>query len=321
MATRSDSQDWRHFRGRLQKIKSIKNPIKHTLKIKIKNKKKSETNDSFDNLFYGHFAYLKTLDFYFKRYGWKKIAPIVLKALPLRQQSLQRLCRSDSNRSKGFAAPTAIVPKALLLNGSHSNGIAPTTITPTELHQRQSLQRICSSGNHFNTNHSSGGCSNGGCSKGIRFKRSFCFSGICQLSVPLRSLIFSSSSLMTIGHKTVHYCHFRVPSVDSDTGWKKKKERKVLEFIGTGMTPSTWRSQGWGQNCAHLGGVRSSLWLCGGNGVASVVCAAAEALVLEAVVASSSICRLQFEVRAPHTRLTNGDLVQHGEAFGEASVL
>ena len=47
----------------LQKIKLIKNPIKH------KNKKiiiKSETSDSFVNHFDGHFAYLKTLDFYFK---------------------------------------------------------------------------------------------------------------------------------------------------------------------------------------------------------------------------------------------------------------
>ena len=50
--------------------------------------------------------------------------------------------------------------------------------------------------------------------------------------------------------------------------------------------------------------------------------AAAEALVLEAVVASSSTCRLEFEVRAPHTRgSTSGDLVQHGEAYGPASVL
>ena len=51
------------------------------------------------------------------------------------------------------------------------------------------------------------------------------------------------------------------------------------------------------------------------------MCAAAEALVLEAAVASSSTCRLEFEARAPHTRLTRGDLVQHGEAYGPASVL
>ena len=37
----------------------------------------------------------------------------------------------------------------------------------------------------------------------------------------------------------------------------------------------------------------------GAEGVASVVCAAAEALVLEAVVATSTTCRLEFEVRAP----------------------
>ena len=43
----------------LQKIKLIKNPIKFFLFIK------SETSDSFVNHFDGHFAYLKTLDFYF----------------------------------------------------------------------------------------------------------------------------------------------------------------------------------------------------------------------------------------------------------------
>ena len=45
----------------LQKIKSIKNPIKHF--IIIFNFIKSETSDSFVNHFDGHFAYLKTLDF------------------------------------------------------------------------------------------------------------------------------------------------------------------------------------------------------------------------------------------------------------------
>ena len=47
-----------------QKIKSLKNPIKQQT-----NKNyfiKSETSDSFVNHFDGHFAYLKTLDFYFK---------------------------------------------------------------------------------------------------------------------------------------------------------------------------------------------------------------------------------------------------------------
>ena len=58
-----------------------------------------------------------------------------------------------------------------------------------------------------------------------------------------------------------------------------------------------------------------------GEGVASVVHVVAEALVLEAAMASSSTCRLEFEVRAAHTRLTSGDLVQHGEAHGPASVL
>ena len=51
----------------LQKIKSIKNPIKllfiYFYFIKF------ETSDSFVNHFDGHFAYLKTLDFYFKDCG------------------------------------------------------------------------------------------------------------------------------------------------------------------------------------------------------------------------------------------------------------
>ena len=46
----------------LQKIKSIKNPIKSS---SFFNFIKSETSDSFVNHFNGHFAYLKTLDFYF----------------------------------------------------------------------------------------------------------------------------------------------------------------------------------------------------------------------------------------------------------------
>ena len=48
----------------LQKIKIIKNPIKHLFFIFYFIK--SETSDSFVNHFDGHFAYLKTLDFYFK---------------------------------------------------------------------------------------------------------------------------------------------------------------------------------------------------------------------------------------------------------------
>ena len=54
---------------------------------------------------------------------------------------------------------------------------------------------------------------------------------------------------------------------------------------------------------------------------ASVVSGAAEAFVLEPVAASSSTCRLEFLVRAPHTCLSSGDLVQDGEAYGSASVL
>ena len=44
-----------------QKIKLIKNPIKKFFYFI-----KSETSDSFVSHFDGHFAYLKTLDFYFK---------------------------------------------------------------------------------------------------------------------------------------------------------------------------------------------------------------------------------------------------------------
>ena len=48
----------------LQKIKSIKNPVNFLLFFF--NLIKSETSDSFVNHSNGHFAYLKTLDFYFK---------------------------------------------------------------------------------------------------------------------------------------------------------------------------------------------------------------------------------------------------------------
>ena len=46
----------------LQKIKSIKNPIKKKIIFYFI---KPETSDSFVSHFNGHFAYLKTLDFYF----------------------------------------------------------------------------------------------------------------------------------------------------------------------------------------------------------------------------------------------------------------
>ena len=48
--------------ARLQKIKSIKNPIIFYFIFYFII---SETSDSFVNHFDGHFAYLKTLDFYF----------------------------------------------------------------------------------------------------------------------------------------------------------------------------------------------------------------------------------------------------------------
>ena len=47
--------------GKPTEIKSIKIPVKHFYLIK------SETSDSIVNHFDGHFAYLKTLDFYFKQ--------------------------------------------------------------------------------------------------------------------------------------------------------------------------------------------------------------------------------------------------------------
>ena len=50
----------------LQKIKSIKNLLKHFIFIfSFVYFIKSETSVSFVNHFDGHFAYLKTLDFYF----------------------------------------------------------------------------------------------------------------------------------------------------------------------------------------------------------------------------------------------------------------
>ena len=66
--TSGKSRDWRRTEtvvsASLQKIKSIKNPIKHFYFIFYFFK--SETSDSFVSHFDGHFAYLKTLDFYFK---------------------------------------------------------------------------------------------------------------------------------------------------------------------------------------------------------------------------------------------------------------
>ena len=50
----------------LQKIKSIKNQQKHFFSFFL-SFIKSQTSDSFVNHFDGHFAYLKTLDFSFKR--------------------------------------------------------------------------------------------------------------------------------------------------------------------------------------------------------------------------------------------------------------
>ena len=58
----------------LQKIKLIKNPIKHFFYFI-----KSETSDSFVSHFDGHFAYLKTLDFYFN----VSLAKLFLLHLPL----------------------------------------------------------------------------------------------------------------------------------------------------------------------------------------------------------------------------------------------
>ena len=62
----TDSPDWCHFRGSLQKIKSIKNPIKFCISLNLK-------LVTFVNHFDGHFAYLKTLDFCFKSLGWNTL--------------------------------------------------------------------------------------------------------------------------------------------------------------------------------------------------------------------------------------------------------
>ena len=61
----------------LQKIKLIKNPIK--LYFILFYFIRSETSDSFVNHFNGHFAYLKTLDFYFKIYSETKLTKICCK--------------------------------------------------------------------------------------------------------------------------------------------------------------------------------------------------------------------------------------------------
>ena len=75
-----------------QKIKSIKNPIKHLFIFNFYFIK-SETSDSFVNHFDGHFAYLKTLDFYFKPFPF-----------------------SPHQHVKGFP-PERTVPKVDLLQG------------------------------------------------------------------------------------------------------------------------------------------------------------------------------------------------------------
>ena len=76
-----DSPDWRHFReshvtdgepetavsASLQKIKSIKNQHKPLL-FSFFYFIKSQISDSFVNHLDGHFAYLKTLDFFFKSF-------------------------------------------------------------------------------------------------------------------------------------------------------------------------------------------------------------------------------------------------------------
>ena len=67
----------------IQKIKSIKNPIKPFFFIFFFIK--SETSDTFVNHFDGHFAYLKTLDFYFKdwsRSAYSSLCMYVLHLLP-----------------------------------------------------------------------------------------------------------------------------------------------------------------------------------------------------------------------------------------------
>ena len=67
-----------------QKIKSIKNPIKHSFNFFYFIK--SETSDSFVNHFDGHFAYLKTLDFYFK------VLNVILKSKFRVKDNTKELC-------------------------------------------------------------------------------------------------------------------------------------------------------------------------------------------------------------------------------------
>ena len=68
----------------LQKIKWIKNPIKH---FSFFHFIKSETSDSFVNHFDGHFAYLKILDFYFNTPdGFCGLSNTEVKSLKVRAQ-------------------------------------------------------------------------------------------------------------------------------------------------------------------------------------------------------------------------------------------
>ena len=77
--TSGKSRDWWRTEtvvsASLQKIKSIKNQFKHFFHFFYFIK--SETSDSFVSHFDGHFAYLKTLDFYFKQLSTSPLTPFV----------------------------------------------------------------------------------------------------------------------------------------------------------------------------------------------------------------------------------------------------
>ena len=85
----------------LQKIKSIKTQLNFYFFIFIK----SKTSDSFVNHFDGHFAYLKTLDFYFNKPSkWYPIHPHT-KTVPLLVNILVKSWLTPSKRRKKETSP------------------------------------------------------------------------------------------------------------------------------------------------------------------------------------------------------------------------
>ena len=116
------------LRGSLQKIKLIRNPIKQNSFYFIK----SETSDSFVNHFYGHFAYLKTLDFYFKRNTTcTKIPPPPPRRKPQNDNDSNKPKQTESTKNK----------QQKTNNKKQTTTTITTKATYTHTHQKQQQQQ------------------------------------------------------------------------------------------------------------------------------------------------------------------------------------